>query len=429
MNPGSIMKKTFFLFAVIFITFIQAMTTSAEPFVSKAPSYILVDAKTGTVLCQKNADNKMYPASTTKMLTAILAIEKGDMNKIATASKEAIHDIGTDGMNIGIAPGEQMRLEDLLNAMLIKSANETANIVAESLAPTRQDFVNMMNVKAKELGATHSNFMNPCGMHDDNHYTTPRDLAVIARHALTLPKFREIVVKKAYTMPPTNMHKKWDTLYTTNRLLYYTSPYFTQVTGVKSGYTGQAGHNLVSAAKNAQGTELIAVIMGEGGNAKYQIALDSKLLLEHGFRDYALQKVNQQVNSILVGNAKKKFRLDLVPASEFSSILPKDKNEWHMTTKQNIPPHIKLPIKKGDIVGNLEYYREGSLIGKVNLVAASSINKEASKKTKKGSIFFTIIKVLLGVVIFFFALRLTLRTISRRLKVKRKRKAYHIDIK
>ncbi len=429
------MRKTFFLFAVIFIIFIQAMSSSAEPFVSKAPSYILIDAKTGTVLCQKNADTKAYPASTTKILTAILAIEKGDMNKIATASREAIHDIGPDGMNIGISTGEQLRLEDLLNAMLIKSANETANIVAESLAPTRQDFVNMMNAKAKELGATHSNFMNPCGMHDNNHYTTPRDLAVIARYALTLPKFREIVVKKSYTMPPTNMHKKWDTLYTTNRMLYHTSTYFTQVTGVKSGYTGQAGHNLVSSAKNAQGTELIAVIMGESGNAKYQVALDSKLLLEHGFRDYALQKVvnaKQLVKSMFVGGSEEKVRLNLVTGSEFSSILPKNKNEWNMTTKQVIPPHIKLPVKKGDIVGTLEYYREGSLIGKVNLVAASSINKDASKKApkaKKGSLFFTIIKVLLGLVLFFFALRLTLRTISRRLKAKRKRKAYHIDIK
>lgn len=405
----------------------------ADLMTSDAQAYILIDAKSGMVLCEKNANDKLYPASTTKILTAVVALENGDLNQMMKASRESVRDIGVGGMNIGISPGEELRMEDLLNAMLIQSANETANILAENLAPTRKDFIDMMNSRAKELGATNTHFTNPCGMHDNGHYTTARDLSIIARHAMTLPKFCEIVAKDSYMMTVTNMHKKWDMLYTTNKLLYQTSELFSKVTGIKSGFTSQAGFNLVSAAVNNDGMELIAVVLGEIDHPQSRVTSDSKTLLEHGFKDFAIQKLTddgQAIKSVSVSGAKDNMNVDLVTGNEFSCVLPVDKNEWKVIATENINPDIQAPIQKGDVLGYIEYERVGIRLGKVDLVAASAVEKSSMEKLKNttgNSVFISIVKTVLIAVVCLFFLRIVLRLISRSRKAKRQRTMYNIN--
>lgn len=416
------MKRVFILtlFVLLILIFFE-IPVYADLITTDARAYILIDAKTGMVLCEKNADDRLYPASTTKILTAIVALEKGNLSQMMKASKEAVRDIGADGMNIGISPGEELRMEDLVNAMLIQSANETANILAENLAPTRSDFIDMMNNRAKELGATNTHFTNPCGMHDDEHYTTARDLSILARHAMTLPKFREIVAKESYLMNVTNMHKKWDMLYTTNRLLSQTSEYFSKVTGIKSGFTGQAGFNLVSSAMNDDGMELIAVVLGETDHPKSKVASDSKELLEHGFKDYAIQKISdagQLVKSLPVIGSEKDKRIEVITANDFRSVLPVDKNDWKITTAESIKTNLQAPIQKGDILGYIEYKRNGIKLGKVDLVAAGPVDKSA---VTKNTFSISIIKAVFGFVLFFISLRLVLRVVSRSLKEKKRR--------
>lgn len=422
------MKRVFTLtlFVLTILIFFE-VPVYADLITTDAQAYIVIDAKTGMVLCEKNADDRLYPASTTKILTAIVALEKGDLNQMMKASREAVQDIGVDGMNIGISPGEELRMEDLVNAMLIQSANETANILAENLAPTRSDFIDMMNNRAKDLGAINTHFTNPCGMHDDEHYTTARDLSILARHAMTLPEFREIVAKDSYMMNVTNMHKKWDMLYATNRLLSQTSDYFSKVTGIKSGFTSQAGFNLVSSAMNNDGMELIAVVLGETDHPQSKVVSDSKELLEHGFKDYAIQKISdagQLIESLPVIGSEKDTRVEVVTANDFSSVLPIDKNEWKVTTVENINPDLQAPIQKGDVLGYMEYERNGIRLGKVDLVAAGSVDKSA---VTKNSLLVNIIKAVLGVVLFFIFLRFVLRTVSRNLKARRRRNRYNIS--
>ncbi len=405
--------------------------------VAEAPSIpegscILIDSKTGQVLFEKDSTVKgLFPASTTKIMTAALALEKGDLNAMMTASQEAIYDIGKDGSNIGIMAGEQMSLENLLKAMLISSANETANIVAENLCATRQEFVDLMNQKAKELGAADTNFVNPCGAHDDNHYTTAADLAKIARYAMTFPKFREIVRMPSYKLPPTNKHDEWPVLATTNKLMQYDKSENYSITGIKTGYTGPAGHNLVSAAINTDGMELIAVVMNiKNPGSQTNVRDYSKELLDYGFDNFsfATLKADSEVfRSVSVQDALDETPLDLLTKGEIKYVMPNDKMQWNIKENAVIKDPIVAPVNEGDLLGYVEILNNGVTLGKVDLVAARNVElKPQAEIMNRFEQFMaskalqTIFLTLVIVIISFLILRLVLRTISRRVNAKRR---------
>lgn len=376
------MRKIFSVLLAISVLSACISNVHAEELNIDAPSYILIDPETGRSLAEKEPDEKMYPASTTKIMTAIIALEQGDLNQMATASAKAI-DLEYGSMHIGIMQGEQIVLEDLLNAMMIRSANDAANIIAENVGASYDDFIEQMNKKARELGATNTHFVNPHGMHSDDHYTTVRDMATIARYAMSIDKFREIVKKPYYDMKPTNKHEEWDRLYTINRFLTnlqeYKSDYFTPI-GIKSGYTSQAGNTLVSAAVNDSGMELIAVVFGaKGSNNNSDVYDFSKELLEYGFKNFSRKKLlksNQLVESVNVEEATDNPGLDLVAESDISAILPSDQDLSFL--EKNIvlfSPTISAPVAKGDVLGYVEFRQDGVLLGKTNIVASRSIDK------------------------------------------------------
>ncbi|MEG6614368.1 D-alanyl-D-alanine carboxypeptidase family protein [Pseudoclostridium thermosuccinogenes] len=376
------MRKIFSVLLAISVLSACISNVHAEELNIDAPSYILIDPETGRSLAEKEPDEKMYPASTTKIMTAIIALEQGDLNQMATASAKAI-DLEYGSMHIGIMQGEQIVLEDLLNAMMVRSANDAANIIAENVGASYDDFIEQMNKKARELGATNTHFVNPHGMHNDDHYTTVRDMATIARYAMSIDKFREIVKKPYYDMKPTNKHEEWDRLYTINRFLTnlqeYKSDYFTPI-GIKSGYTSQAGNTLVSAAVNDSGMELIAVVFGaKGSNNNSDVYDFSKELLEYGFKNFSRKKLlksNQLVESVNVEDATDNPSLDLVAESDISAILPSDQ-DLSLLEKNIvlISPTISAPVSKGDVLGYVEFRQDGVLLGKTNIVASRSIDK------------------------------------------------------
>jgi len=376
------MRKIFSVLLAISVLSACISNVHAEELNIDAPSYILIDPETGRSLAEKEPDEKMYPASTTKIMTAIIALEQGDLNQMATASAKAI-DLEYGSMHIGIMQGEQIVLEDLLNAMMVRSANDAANIIAENVGASYDDFIEQMNKKARELGATNTHFVNPHGMHNDDHYTTVRDMATIARYAMSIDKFREIVKKPYYDMKPTNKHEEWDRLYTINRFLTnlqeYKSDYFTPI-GIKSGYTSQAGNTLVSAAVNDSGMELIAVVFGaKGSNNNSDVYDFSKELLEYGFKNFSRKKLlksNQLVESVNVEDATDNPSLDLVAESDISAILPSDQ-DLSLLEKNIvlISPTISAPVSKGDVLGYVELKQDGVLLGKTNIVASRSIDK------------------------------------------------------
>ena len=200
---------------------------------------ILVDSKDGTVIYEKNSNERMYPASTTKILTAIIALESCSLNDRITASPNAINSIKSGYTNANIQVGEELSMEDLLYALLIKSANEAANVIAEYIAGSTDNFANMMNAKANELGCTNTHFVNANGVHDDNHYTTASDLAIIAEYCMKNETFRKMVSTQYYTLPATPQYPSDDrVLKNSNSLLIPDNTYYYQYAiGMKTGFS------------------------------------------------------------------------------------------------------------------------------------------------------------------------------------------------
>ena len=419
---------------IINTTIINTTQVKAQPLNIDAKSYILIDSKTGYVICEHNADEKLYPASTTKIMTAILGIENAQPEDIMTVSQYAIDNIGPGGMHIGLLPGEQLAFKDLLNALMVRSANETAYVIAENIGPTVDDFVKKMNERAKELGALNTNFVNPCGMDtyekEKYHLTTARDLALMSKYAMTLPLFRETVKKSTCTIPPTNKHDEEVILASTNKLFQakYKSEYYTEVTGIKTGYTNRALFTLVASAINEDGMELISVILGCPSDAIYQY---TKELLEYGFKNYSQKNIiaaNTYVTSVSVADASFNPNLDLVAEEDFKCILPNDPDAFDTVTKNiKVKDNITAPIQKGAVLGSVEFVKDGFTLGEINLIASRNIEKmvptpEPSQKiisTFGKSKFSKVLINLFFVIVGFLLLRMTLRKISRRRRINR----------
>lgn len=426
------MKKLVHVLTLLVIFLISFCPVMAETPAISEGSCILIDSKTGQVLYENNSDKKgLFPASTTKIMTAVIAIEKGNLDSLMTASQAAVNDIGKDGSNIGIMAGEQMSLENLLQALLISSANETANIIAENICSTRQEFVDLMNLKAKELGAFNTNFVNPCGAHDLNHYTTAADLSKIARYAMTFPIFNEIVQMVSYQLPPSNKHDTWPVLATTNKLMQYDKSEDYTIIGVKTGYTGPAGFNLVSAAVNPDGMNLISVVMDiKNEGSQTNVRKYTKELFDYGFNNFSLvtlQADSQIYRSVPVEDASDDTALDLVTKGDVRYIMPNDTSKWNIKEILEIKDPVVAPINKGDILGYVEFKNNGLTVGKVDLVASRQVEMKPQAKLMNNFEHFMESKIMQSVfltvliaIISFLLLRLVLRKISRRVNSSRR---------
>lgn len=255
---------------------------------TQADSFILINAADNRVLCEKDPDKRQYPASTTKILTAILALESGHYEETTTVSQAAIDGIGINGTNAALKEGEVLQYKDLLRMALISSANDAANALAEGVSGSISGFVILMNEKARELGLANSHFSNPVGLDVEDgypdHQTTARDLAQIMRYATSNPLFREIIAETEYALPVTNLHpESRNSRKSTNLLLtdpLYQSDLFT-VIGGKTGYTKAAQNVLVTCARNRDGVELILVLMKHPSRSG--IFEEAYRLFEYGF--------------------------------------------------------------------------------------------------------------------------------------------------
>ena len=410
--------------------------------------YILIDSKTGLVIAEQNAGIQIKPASLTKILTAIIALENGDLQQEMTVSQAAVNDIGRGGMNIGIMAGETgLTLENMLNVMLIKSANETANIIAENLAPSRSEYLDTMNEKAKEIGALNTYYVNPSGKdtekEDAPHVTTARDMATMARYAMTIPEFRKIVAKEYYYGMPSSTNKHadgWDPLVlrNTNKFLWYDNTYtYTlegeeheyTVTGIKTGYTGAAGNNLVISATGEDGMELICVVMHVmHSNKVYSYASE---LLDYGFQNYSLQKLStagQLVKTVIVdGAAGNDNFLELVAETDFEAALPISSDNQSIDTHVEIDSKIQAPINKGKVLGYIEYKSGDAVLGKVNIVASRRVVNSAddtsdvsitAAEEEEPPYSYAVLAVLLALCAFVI-IRSVLKKISRNMKKKK----------
>jgi D-alanyl-D-alanine carboxypeptidase/D-alanyl-D-alanine carboxypeptidase (penicillin-binding protein 5/6) len=433
------MKRLLTLAIILSFLIFNAGVSYAQPPSPDAGAYILIDAKTGDVLSEKNSDITMFPASTTKIMTAIIALESGtDLDTELTATQSAIDRIGVNGSNIGIIPGEKISLENLLKATLISSANEAANIIAENICDSYEDFIALMNKRARELGATGTHFVNASGIHDPEHYSTAVDLARIARHAMTLPKFREIVSTHSFTMPATNKHSKWPVLSNSNKLMVNDKNDLYVIDGIKTGFTGPAGYNLITSATGADGMELISVIMKvENENAPENVRVYSKEMLDYGFNNFkevTLIEEGRVYRNVKVEEAADIYGLDLITTESLVRVLPKDESQWDIQETSHVNENIFAPVNKGDVMGYVEFKKGGRTIGRIDLLAARSIEYKPAPvtlatlttDTKKvyENIYIRIGIFCAGFIVIFIILRIILKAISRRSNSRRHSRKY-----
>lgn len=342
-----------------------------------AESAILIDGDTGKVLYEKSAYEKRSPASTTKIMTALLALEHCKTTDVATVTSEAITSVPSGYSTDLLKMGEELTIKDLLYALLLPSSNEAANVLAIHIAGSIDSFASMMNTKAMELGCKNTHFVNPNGVHDDNHYSTAYDLSLIAKEAMKNDIFRQIVSTASYTLPNSNKYSRIDrTLITTNDLIKKQSDnYYEYAIGIKTGFTTPAKNCLVSSATKDGKTLIAVVLRSNTDNNRYN---DTKTLFNYGFDNFSkkdIVKAGSTIKTIDVKNATSATKnLNLVAETGINTMVTNDKLNDTIEPQINLNEHLQAPIKKDSIVGTATYTVD-NIKYTINLKAGNEVKK------------------------------------------------------
>lgn len=379
-----------------------------------AESAILIDGDTGKVLYEKAAYEKREPASTTKIMTAMLTLEHCKLDDVATVTSEAITSVPSGYSSDLLKMGEELTIKDLLYALLLPSSNEAANVLAIHVAGSIDSFASMMNTKAVELGCKNTHFLNPNGVHDEDHYTTAYDLAIIAREAMKNDTFKQIVSTASYTLPSTNKYTRIDrNLITTNDLIKKQSKnYYEYAIGIKTGSTTPAKNCLVASATK-DGKNLISVVLkADKDSDRYN---DTKTLFNYGFDNFSkkdIVKTGDIVKTIDVKNATSATKnLNLVADSGINTLVTNDKLNDTIEPEITLNEHLQAPIKKDDIVGTAKYTVDN---------IQYTINLKAGNEVKKSYVLYIVIVI---AVIALFLILFEKPNDNRKQKSRRKNKS------
>lgn len=360
-----------FIFLIIFSnTYINISSAAEAPSIDTGSIY-LMDSRTTKPLYTKDENTRMYPASTTKIMTAILTLENCDLDEVVTANYSALSNIPEGYTTADIQIGEQLTIEQLLELLLVHSANDAANVLAEYVGGSIDSFVSMMNTKLNDLRLADSHFTNAYGLQDDNHYTTAHDLAFLMKYCLQNETFRKISGQASCAIPATNMWgpRKYAS---TNELLIAGNEYYYQyVFSGKTGFTSQAKHCLVTAAYNND-LELICVVLGN--DDRFNV---TRSLYEYAFSNYELKNVineNDVVTNITVNGASNKTRNLDVLISETIPALVETNAVTELTPIIDLNDNISAPISQGDILGKVTYSING-VNYTTNLIASHDVEK------------------------------------------------------
>ena len=381
-----------------------------------SPSVILMEESTGTILYEKNMDEAHYPASITKIMTTLLALENGNLSDMVTFSDDAINN--TEGSGIARDYGEQMTLEQCLYGVMLESANECAYAVAEHVGGTVENFVDMMNAKAKELGCTNTHFANPHGLQDENHYTTAHDMALIAQAAYQNETFRIIIGTKMYTIPPTNKHAEETVLRNHHDMLCtyhnanrkYLYPY---CVGGKTGYTATANSTLVTYAEK-DGMTLICVVMNTQSPNQF---IDTVNLFDYAFDNFQVLNVAENDTDYSAETTVDNGNLNnIAPFVELDKdaviVLPKTA-EFSDTSSS-----VEYNDSDPEIAGSITYTYAGRNVGKADIkttgvvVEGYAFDNESTEEEEQEAVSTVQVKpivvvllivavILLGVLLFF----------------------------
>lgn len=349
-----------------------AIATLGKTLEVKAPSAILIDAGSGQVLFEKNSHERRAMASMTKLMTLVLAFEAIEAGKVSLQDKVST---GSEayrmgGAQIWLAPGEQMPFEDILRAVAMQSANDGSVVVAEHIAGSVESFVALMNQRAKELGMVDTNYRNPHGLDEPDHYSSAYDMAVLGREAVKHPKLLEFTSTwQCYIRlnPVTGKGRTW--LVNTNRLIVSMKG----VDGLKTGFTNSSGYCLTATLKRGD-LRLISVVMGEAtGQDRFD---ESVKLLNFGFANYSgvpVAKAGEKLGSVIVQRGLVD-RVEAVAEKDYSVIVSKGQ-ESGLKREVQLAKRVNAPVLKGAHLGALVLSRDGQEVGRVNLVAAATVKR------------------------------------------------------
>lgn len=332
---------------------------------TSARAAVVMDVNSNRILYSKNMDEKMAMASTTKIMTTLVAIESGRLDEKVTISKRASY---MEGSSIYLREGEVHTVNDLLYAIMLRSGNDAATAVAEHIGGSAEGFAEMMNKKAREIGANNTRFANPHGLDAEGHYTTARDLALITSYALKNPLFSTIVSSKKKVMegPPS---ENWDrVMINKNKMLWQ----FDGGDGVKTGFTKKAGRCLVSSATR-DGMRLVCVVLNCG-----PMWDESSALLEYAFKNYVKKRIVDKdsiFKVVEVRNGKERF-VGVKPAEDFDLVLRTDRVENIKLEAKDLKA-AQAPLKKGGHAGRLEIYIDNNLLKTINLEYSEGVESSS----------------------------------------------------
>ena len=409
--------SVFLLSVLLAALFLTPCAYALEEPTLDARNALLVDVTADRVLYGYKEKEKAYPASITKVMTALLVLEAVDRGELSlsqpiTASNVAVTSITADSSTAGIVTDEVLSVEELLYCLLIVSANESANVLAEAVAGTIPDFVDKMNQRAQELGCEGTHFVNPNGLHDPDHYTTAWDIYLIAREAMKHELFTTICSSKSHNVPATNKSKARE-LHSTNALIsnWRTLGYiYDYADGLKTGSTPEAGRCLLATAVK-DGRRLISVVLGcsvknIGGQSKLMNFVDSATLLDWGYNNFSVKTIfttEDLIQEVPVALSKETNGVLVHAAEDVSFLLPNDVTPDMLERKVTVYGDTAYaPIEAGQELGEMTLSYDGYTYATVKLLAADSVsvNRFLQGKYILGQFFSkTIVKIVTVVVI------------------------------
>ena len=445
------MKKLKFLPMILIICLLCGTALASPALALDDPEVlsrtaIVVDMSTGEPFYRLNTDQKLYPASTTKIMTVLLAVEAIEAGEASiydevTVSPNMTYNLIPDGSSAGLIVGETLTLENLLYGAMLASGNDAANVIAEYIGGTITNFIDMMNSRAAELGCTNTHFTNAHGLFDENHYTTADDFALIAAETTRHELFMQIANTPTVTIPPTN-YSAQRTYNNSNALIcgdsVYGSGYLYQYAeGIKTGFTSDAGYCLISTASNGE-IDLLAAVFGgynytgEDRSARYTHFEDSITLYEWVFNNFSYQEVlksTDTVYSVPVTMGADAESVSLRPQTSLTSLLPNDTDLSVFDRRITVydladGESLIAPISAGEVLGEVTVSFDGVNYGTVKLVAASSIDLSRLQYIKtqiNETLHSTMAKVIIAVLIVFTAAYLFLVIRYRILHIRHKR--------
>ncbi len=423
------MKKFLKVFLTSFVALILSLAPASISYAGSWPSgpstesdsIFIMDAYSSNVLFEKASDVKRYPASTTKILTCLLALENSSMDEMVEFSSRAVN-LEEGAVTIDSVEGEIMRMEDLLYGLMLPSGNDCAVAIAEHIGGSVEGFAKMMNDRAKAIGATHSHFVNPNGLYDDDHYTTAHDIALIAQEAFKNSVFVKIISTPQYTAAPTNMTSSERVFKNINMLIQPDSEYYdARVIGGKTGFLYESGRCLVTFSVQDNMTVITVQL---GGDLK-EIFAETTVLLDYIFKTFSIKSVAQFENRFAFASSKSKVVLDpsaqilmlnSVPLSDMDSTITfaKDMNEAQIEAA--LASSSSINSKDAKLFAVINYAIDGHDLGSVNVYTDSSLKiaKASFINVKYINVVFIIIFVVIILVLMASLVASKKRAAARR---------------